>query len=128
MADLLGIIALLGSAALVGLLIGLVICGSLPPLLRGVCLIGVLLAWTVIMGTLLTEANPPPLVPVQIAIVLLGASPVVVVSSLASLLAQHLSVSRSATLATAATAGVVSSPLCIWALFIAACSLAGECP
>ena len=117
MVDLLGTIAFFGFAALAGLLVGLVIRGSLSPLQRGVCLIGVLLAWTVIMGTVLTAANPPPLVPAQIAIVLLGASPVVVVSSLASLLAQRIPFSRFASLATAAIAGVVSSTLYMGAVY-----------
>jgi hypothetical protein len=127
MTDLLSTIAFFAVAALVGWLVGLVICGSFQPLRRVALLAAVLLAWAVTMGGILTAASPPRLSLVQFAVVLLGASPVVVVSSVASLLARHFRVSRSATLAGAATAAAVSSPLCTLALFVSACSLAGEC-
>ena len=114
-------------AALVGLLVGWVVCGSLPPLQRGVLVIGVFFAWTVTMVALLSGGSAPPFPPVQFAIALLGASPVILVSGVASLLAKRFHASRSAALAGATAAAVASSPLCMFALFGAACWLAGEC-
>jgi hypothetical protein len=127
MADVMSVFALLAAAVLVGLFVGWVICASLPALLHGVLVLGVLLAWTVTMVWFLSEGSVPPFPPGEFATALLGASPVVIVSSIAALLARRFNVSRSGTLATAAIAAVASSPLCVWALFSTACFLGDVC-
>lgn len=116
------------AAALVGLLVGRVICSPLPLLRRALLLIGVLLACSVAMVLVgMTAASPPRFAPVQFVVTLLGASPVVAAASIAALLAKHLRASRFATLATAATVGAVSWAPGILVLFGAVCWLAGDC-
>ena len=123
-----GIVAFFGIVALIGLCVALLVCSALPLLQRGALLLGVLIACTVTMVFIgLVAASPPKFAPVQFAIALLGALPVVAASILTALVMKHFRATRLITLAWTAIVAAVSVFPGMIVLLSMACMLAGDC-